>query len=141
MSESENTTHPNKQTENGLRYARRAGHFLAILLIGLAVKNLAFGSMDTFTVIQTIYFLLYGLFLYIPYNKVSEASWKLVFGTLVVLSVLFVFLMIATVMFAYMAAADRGERLGVPGFEGTLIFLALMQVPVVLFQRKPDMLD
>ena len=35
----------------------------------------------------------------------------------------------------------RGERLGVPGFEGTLIFLALLQVPVVLFQRKPDMLD
>jgi hypothetical protein len=49
--------------------------------------------------------------------------------------------MIAVVMFAYMAAADQGERLGVPGFEGTLIFLSLMQVPVVLFQRKPELLD
>lgn len=49
--------------------------------------------------------------------------------------------MVAVVMFAYMAAAGRGERLGVPGFERTLVFLALLQVPVVLFQRKPDLLD
>ena len=141
MSSSENTKHLSKQTIDGLRYARWAGHFLGILLIGLAVKNLVSGSMDTFTAIQTVYFILYGLMLNIPFTKVSDASWKLVFGALVLVSVLFVFLMIATVMFAYMAAADRGERLGVPGFEGTLIFLALMQVPVVLFQRKPDMLD
>ena len=44
-------------------------------------------------------------------------------------------------LFNYMAAADQGERLGVPGFEGTLIFLALLQVPAVLFQRKPDLID
>jgi hypothetical protein len=49
--------------------------------------------------------------------------------------------MIASVMFGYMAAADQGERLGVPGFEGTLIFVALMQVPAILFQRRPDLLD
>ena len=30
--------------------------------------------------------------------------------------------MVAVVIFAYMAAAERGERLGVPGFEGSLIF-------------------
>ena len=49
--------------------------------------------------------------------------------------------MVAVVIFDYIAAADRGERLGVPGLEGTLIFLALLQVPVVLFQHKPDLLD
>ncbi|MGJ8640540.1 MAG: hypothetical protein ACSHYA_14220 [Opitutaceae bacterium] len=135
------TTHLSKQTIDGLRYARWAGHFLSVLLIGLATKNLAGGSMDTFTTIQSIYFLIYGLVLNVPYGKISDAQWKLAYGALVILSVLFVFLMIASVMFAYMAAAERGEKLGVPGFEGTLIFLALMQVPVVIFQRKPDMLD
>ena len=34
-------------------------------------------------------------------------------------------------------AAERGERLGVPGFQGTLIFLALMQIPSILFRKKP----
>ena len=130
-----------KQTADGVRYARWAGHFLGFLLIGLALRNLVSGDLGIFTTIQTIYFIGYGVLLNAPFTKVSEARWKLVYGVLVVVSIFFVFLMIATVMFAYMAAADRGERLGVPGFEGTLIFLALMQVPVVLFQRKPDLLD
>ncbi|MEN8663097.1 MAG: hypothetical protein ABF330_11475 [Lentimonas sp.] len=141
MSESDITSNLSKQTIDGLRYARWSGHLLGIFLIAFALKNVLSVSMDTFTIIQSIYFVLHGCLLNVPFTKVSESSWKLVFGALVVLSVLFVFLMIATVMFAYIAADARGERLGVPGFEGTLIFLALMQVPVVLFQRKPDMLD
>ena len=53
----------------------------------------------------------------------------------------FVFLMIVVVMFSYIAAAERGERLGVPGFEGTLIFLCLLQAPTILFRIHPDLLD
>ena len=49
--------------------------------------------------------------------------------------------MIISVIFNYIEVAARGERLGVPGFEGTLIFLALLQVPAVLFQYRPDLLD
>ena len=141
MSQTENTTHPSRQTMEGLRYARWAGNFLGILLIGIAIKNFSSGSMDTLTVIQSVYYILYGCLLNVRLTNLPNSLWNKVFAALVALSVLFVFLMIATVMFAYMAAADRGERLGVPGFEGTLIFLALMQVPVALFQRKPDMLD
>ena len=49
--------------------------------------------------------------------------------------------MIISVMFDYMASAERGERLGVPGLEGTLIFLSLLQPPVILFRQNPDLLD
>ena len=49
--------------------------------------------------------------------------------------------MVVAVMFAYMEHAERGEKLGVPGLEGSLIFIALLQPPLVLFQRKPDLLD
>ena len=73
--------------------------------------------------------------------RISDARWKLVYGLLVFCSIAFVFVMVASVMFSYMDAAARGERLGVPGLEGTLIFLALMQVPAVLFQRRPDLID
>ncbi|HAV12452.1 MAG TPA: hypothetical protein DCX06_02995 [Opitutae bacterium] len=141
MSEPNPSTPINQQTADGLRYARWAGHLLGILLIGLAIKNLLVGAMGTFTAVQTSYFIIYGLLLNAPFTKVPDAYWKRVYAVLIALSFLFVFLMIATVMFAYMAAADRGEKLGVPGFEGTLIFLALLQVPVILFQRKPDLLD
>ena len=49
MSQTENTTHPSRQTMEGLRYARWAGNFLGILLIGIAIKNFSSGSMDTLT--------------------------------------------------------------------------------------------
>lgn len=131
----------NSTPPDGVRYARYAGQLLGVLLFGLALRNIISGDMGLFTTVQTIYFVIYGALLNAPFTKVPEARWKQVFGLLVVLSILFVFLMIATVMFSYIAAADRNERLGVPGFEGTLIFLALMQVPAVIFQRKPDLLD
>jgi len=126
----------------GVRYARWAGHALGIFLIFMALKDLCSGSsIGTFEHFKNAYFILYGLLLNLPYDSIGEAYWKIAYGIVSMLSALFVFLMIAVVMFAYMAAAEQGERLGVPGFEGSLIFIALMQVPVILFQRRPDLID
>jgi hypothetical protein len=124
----------------GLRYARIAGHIMSVLLLALGVAALVKGQ-GSFETFKGAYFVLYGIVLSLPYGRLSDAAWKPCYVFLTILSAAFVFVMVAVVMFAYMAAAERGERLGVPGFEGTLIFLALLQVPVVLFQRKPDLLD
>jgi hypothetical protein len=123
-----------------LRYARLAGRVLSVLLLALGVTALIRGA-GVFELFKGAYFVVYGIVLSLPYGRLSDAAWKPLYASLVVLSAVFVFVMVAVVMFAYMAAADRGERLGIPGFEGMLIFLALLQVPVVLFQRKPDLLD
>mgnify|MGYP005870231147 CR=1 FL=1 len=127
-------------TERGLRYARVGGYVMGVLLLGLGAAALLRGA-GAFDIFKGIYFVAYGVVLSLPFCRMSDKPWRLSYGLLVGLSVFFVFVMIAVVMFAYMAAADRGERLGVPGFEGTLIFFSLMQVPVVLFQRKPELLD
>lgn len=124
----------------GLRYARIAGHIMSALLLVLGITTLV-KWQGSFEIFKGVYFVAYGIVLSLPYARLSDAAWKPCYILLVVLSALFVFVMVAVVMFAYMAADARGERLGVPGFEGTLIFLALLQVPVVLFQRKPDLLD
>ncbi|HAY99847.1 MAG TPA: hypothetical protein DCY38_03550 [Opitutae bacterium] len=124
----------------GLRYARRAGYVLTALLLALGITALVKGQ-GTFETFKGIYFVAYGIVISLPFARMSDKVWRRCYGLLVGLSALFVFVMVAVVMFAYMAADARGERLGVPGFEGTLIFLALLQVPVVLFQRKPDLLD
>jgi len=126
--------------DRGLRYARIAGHVMSALLLALGVTALLRGQ-GTFETFKGIYFVVYGIVLSLPFARFSDVAWKRTYILLVALSAFFVFVMVAVVMFAYMAAADRGEKLGVPGFEGTLIFLALLQVPVVLFQRKPDLLD
>ena len=81
-------------------------------------------------------------------KKLSKALFRsrlrafgLVTPLLLLISIGFVFLMIVVVMFSYIASAERGERLGVPGFEGTLIFLCLLQAPTILFRKNPDLLD
>ena len=113
---------------------------MGVLLLGLGAATLV-RKPGSFEVFKSVYFIVYGVVLSLPFSRMPDKSWRLSYGLLVGLSVFFVFVMIAVVMFAYMAAADRGERLGVPGFEGALIFFSLMQVPVVLFQRKPELLD
>jgi hypothetical protein len=124
----------------GLRYGRIAGHVLTLLLLTLGLSALIKGS-GVFEAFKGVYFITYSIVISLPFTRLSDKSWRWGFGLLVGLSALFVFVMVVVVIFAYMASDARGERLGVPGFEGTLIFLALLQVPVVLFQRKPDMLD
>jgi hypothetical protein len=124
----------------GLRYGRIAGHVLTLLLLTLGLSALIKGS-GIFEAFKGVYFITYSIVISLPFTRLSDKSWRWGFGLLVGLSALFVFVMVVVVIFAYMASDARGERLGVPGFEGTLIFLALLQVPVVLFQRKPDMLD
>ena len=44
-------------------------------------------------------------------------------------------------MYQYIELAEMGERLGVPGLEGSLVFLSLLQPPTLLFERNPDFLD
>ena len=127
-------------TALGLRYGRIVGYVLASLLLILGLSAL-FKGTGVFETFKGVYFIVYAIVLSLPFARLSDKSWRWGFGLLVGLSALFVFVMVVVVIFAYMASDARGERLGVPGFEGTLIFLALLQVPVVLFQRKPDMLD
>lgn len=131
---------PSVTTQQGLRLARGAGLALGVILLTLAIIALATGTSGFYS-FKAVYFMLYGLVLLLPYAKLREKDWRWSYAVLVLLSFGFVFVMIVSVMFAYMAAAEQGERLGVPGLEGSLIFLALMQVPVVLFQRRPDLID
>lgn len=139
-SESIPTKSAETSTARGLRCARIAGYVMSGLLLALGVTALVKGQgmFDTF---KGSYFVAYAIVLSLPFARMSDPAWRWSYGLLVGLSGFFVFVMVAVVMFAYMAAAAQGERLGVPGFEGMLIFFALLQVPVVLFQRKPDMLD
>ncbi|WP_269524033.1 hypothetical protein [Coraliomargarita parva] len=125
----------------GLRYARWAGKALGYILILSGSYSLGKTGTVGFECFKGLYFIFYGLLLHLPYTHLPERIWKIAFAALAIISAIFVFVMIISVMFSYMAAAERGERLGVPGLEGTLIFLALLQVPVVLFQHKPELID
>lgn len=141
MNDSTETSSISPTTVKGLQYARWAGRLMGIGLAIAAVRLLTASTADTLDTIKGSYFIFYGILLCLPFQQMKDSGWKVGYGALTLASIGFVFLMIVSVMFAYMELAEQGERLGVPGLEGSLIFVALMQVPVVLFQRKPDLID
>lgn len=143
MSESAEPTEPsiNPSTAKGLSYARWAGRILGAVLIIWGLASVTSDSGQVFNTIKGVYFLALGIVVNLPFQRLPKSLWKWSYISLCALSAGFVFVMVVSVMFAYMELAERGEKLGVPGLEGTLVFLALLQPPVVLFQRKPDLLD
>jgi hypothetical protein len=139
------TQKPSTKTplERGLEYARWGGYLFSTLLLLLAFVE--FRSLSSaspwFPYFKLFYFCVLAVWVQLPYNKLIGSAWRICYGALILLSIGFVFLMIVVVMFAYIESAERGERLGVPGFQGTLIFLCLLQAPTILFRRNPDLLD
>ena len=128
-------------TDKSLCYARLTGRILGLGLIVWAIFLFSNVGLVGFLSFKAAYCLLFGIILQIPFRMLKTKLWKASFIALTVLAVGFVFLMIISVMFDYIAAAERGERLGVPGLEGSLIFISLLQPPVVLFRQHTDLLD
>lgn len=129
--------------ERGLKYARWGGYLFSVLLLLFAFKEFRSLTSEStwYAYFKVFYFGGLGLWVQLPYQKLVGGAWRICYGLLVLLSIGFVFLMIVVVMFSYMESAERGERLGVPGFEGSLIFLCLLQAPTILFRKYPDLLD
>ena len=129
----------------GLQYARfsglLAGGFLLVWGIGrLCIPHWA--PLMPLLQAGSVLMVTYGVVLLLPWRRVTKRRSRLILaGLMVVLSVGFVFLQIIEVIVAYSAAAERGERLGVPGFQSALVFLALMQLPILLFIQNPEQLD
>ena len=84
---------------------------------------------------------IYSVWMLLPWVKWSNPNvWKTGMIGFTVLSFFFVFLLIANVMVDASIAGAAGERLGVPGFEGTIMFFSLSQIPAMLFRRHPEMM-
>lgn len=132
-----------KNLETSLKYAKWGGYLLNALLLILIISLLFSQNVENnlFKWVKIVYFSALIGVLQILLGSIKSKTFKILFPILCILSIGFVFLMVVEVMFAYMAAAERGERLGVPGFQGSLIFLTLLQVPTILFRRNPDLLD
>ncbi len=132
------------ETRQGLRYARWFGILVGLVLACYGPWTVAEASTAAGPahVLRAACYTTFGIWIIIPWFRApSGRAFAWGFGLLCAWAVIFVFLMIVSVIFDYMAAAETGGKPGVPGFEGTLIFLSLMQLPVQLFLRKPDLID
>ena len=125
----------------GINLAIYGSFFFSFLLITSAFNVIFLGLDSFFNAFKSTYLLIFALYIRLPSKKIAGRVWLIYYIGICLLSVGFVFLMVVDVLYQYMAAADVGERLGVPGFEGTLIFLSLLQIPTFLFYKKPHLLN
>lgn len=113
--------------------------------------------------IEGVFDVIFGILLVLPYAKVqAQKAWKRLMILLATMSVLFVFVLVFDVLYVanlyvenanpaaapasaekslYVYDDDTGPKLPFPVLNCALVFLALMQAPVVFFSRYPEKLD
>ena len=134
---------PKPGRARSIALARIGGRiFGALLLIsGIWAFLRGAGNSSGFDAFRAGYSILYGAVLIFPIGRLSPKLWKPGIVLLCLLSAGHVFVLVVAVMYQYMELAEIGERLGVPGLEGSLVFLSLLQPPAALFERYPDLFD
>ena len=128
----------------GVKYARRAGFCLGLLLIAFAVREIfrSIGPSDFWRWLTAILLCGFATIQLTPWNRIhNEKVWKRCYLVFCAITVAFVFLMVIKTITDYRLYYAVHKKMTIPGFQGLLIFLALMQIPAVLFERKPDLLD
>lgn len=129
----------------GLLYSRAAGLGVGVFLASWALISLERWSLyrgAPLLLASVGVVLVFGVLLLLPWRRLAGTPlWRPLFVLLCLAAVGFAFASIADVMFQFMLAADLGTKPGPPALQGMLVFLALLQVPTVLFLRNPRWLD
>lgn len=137
--------------EQDVKYAKSMARYVrwlawiaaAMILVWCLGKYQAISAYPYPWVLWTTwgYCLIYSIWMITPWEKTKKPiRWKFGMIGFLVLSFFFVFLLIGNVMVDASIAGAAGERLGVPGFEGTILFFSLSQIPGMLFKRHPEMM-
>jgi hypothetical protein len=152
-----------RRQELALARALGVGVGIFLLLWGPLSLIRWMGVGPFWTKIEAAFDVFFGLLLLLPYARVRSARlWRRLLGLLVVTSLLFVFVLVFDVLYVanlfvenanpaappaeaekslYVYTDDSGPRLPFPVLNCALVFLALMQAPVVYFSRHPERMD
>ncbi len=147
-----------------LKMARAIGVGVGLFLILWGPLSLVrwSGTGPDWANIEAVFDVAFGLLLLLPYSRIRSAkAWKRMMIGLLAAAFLFIFVLVFDVLYVanlyvtnadpsapqpampslYGDADDNGPPLPLPVLNCALVFLALMQVPVVYFSRHPDQMD
>ncbi len=133
-----------KELPDGVRYARLTGIGFGLFLLLKALFDLIIhvNESSSWLIFKGCFFIYFAILILLPWLKISIKSfWKQLYIILTISSITFVFMLVFDAIFNYIAMIEVGRKPGLPAFEGTLIFMALLQVPTILFVRSPELLD
>jgi len=147
------------RTQLSIRYSRWATIAFAALCVWLGVLELAGGfelgpvriaprwnpAYVTFPAAlkaECVFFFAFAGLLLVPLHQIGdERRWRRWFAVLCFAALIFAFAMISEVMAKNYIAAAQKLKARIPVFQAILLFVALGQIPVALFSRKPELLD
>lgn len=125
----------------GLYVARMVGFSVGLFLMLAAFVQLVDPPrpMTDWLVAKQTFFACFGALLTLPWYKIARRPiWRPMFIATILSSLLFIIATMLAVLFEYVWMMESGIEPGLPAFEGTLIFLTFMQVPVIYFIRHPE---
>ena len=127
----------------GLCYARAFGVGLGLFLLGWGPASwFRWNGALGLGLVQAVFVFCYALLLIIPWERLGPSRvWWVAYAVFGFSSLVFVFYQVFDVLYQLALVQGSGYKSPPPGFQGVLIFLALMQLPTVLFARKPELLD
>ena len=129
---------------SGLTLIRVAGTLLGVILVleGSQDFAMAWGTTTPFPAIRNFAHVLFGGLLLLPWRRLSKAAcWRPLFAVFAVSALVFVFVLVFEVLFETIASVEMGEKTALPAIEGVMAFIGLMQIPAVLFIRRPELLE
>lgn len=134
-----------RQSRLRLDCARAAGVACGVFLLLWTPFNAlrwAGQAPEWLLILQWVYMPLLGIMLCLPWTRLQgHRVWLPALWALTILAAGFAFVLIADTMFLYMLAAESGGRPPPPAFQGALLFLCLMQPPVIYFGKHPELLN
>lgn len=138
---------PDKETITGIKIARWTGRILGIGLIAWGIYALASDFLlranpGLTSFFKSLIFIGLGSLYLFPWKReITDRLWKRLFLLLILVTAIFVFTLMASVMSEHIAIAQAGQKAPPPMIEGALLFLVLIQVPTILFERNPHWLN
>ncbi len=127
----------------GLRCSRAAGFGFGVFLIPWGmVACWRWPANPTLAIIETFYFVAYGILLVLPWKKIiHERVWHGLFMIFALMSLGFVFMQIFDTLFQHLLAAEFQAKAHPPVIQGVQVFVGLLQMPTLFFAKKPHLLQ
>ena len=129
---------------SGLTLIRVAGTLLGLILVldGIQEFALAEGTTAPFPAIRNLAYVLFGGLLLLPWRRLAKAAcWRSLFTVFAASALAFAFVLVFEVLFETVASVEMGQKTALPAIEGVMAFIGLMQIPAVLFIRRPELLE
>lgn len=138
-------TTPSPESLVGVRYARIGSIGFGAFMIAWGVFGMGRWEGHGYhaaVVAQAVFFVLFGALLLLPWKRLGETKyWKPLFALVCVMCVIYGFVMVCEVMALNYIADGMHTKAKPPVLQGIQLFIALGQIPTLLFFRKPELLD